>query len=326
MVNEPHGSAWFEFRIEETEGLGVEAGKLSKLLQDMSSAFYAIARTKLGREANRPGRHMVDEDALAAIRILRLSPGSAVIEAEPPAIAPLDQAGLALPDDNRVTAEDVLIEFALEARRIGRRDRTAPAGSEVRRRVQTVLKDAREIGRVSEVVVRPRSDRSLPIDLQDNEFRVRVDAAATLEEHTADTPALPRRRRLSGHAYMVDVEPGRYRIRLKLPDGRDLTLEADAALANALRSAVDRVVEIEAVEELTGDQIASRTVVDLAVLPSAGPGSDKPPKTIEELAEEQGLSGASPDYENLASLVWQDREQASEFAAYLQQVRQTAST
>ena len=320
MGPEPEPRPWFEFRVEETEGLGVEAAKLSRLLQDMSSAFYAIARAKLGKEAARPGRRTPDEDALAAIRIVRILPGSAVIEAEPPVTGLQGQLALA----DQATAEDVLFDFALETRRLAMRQRSAFGRPEVRRRVQAVLKDAGELGRFTELVIRPRGSRS-PVPLEDNELRVRI-ATEETKEVTYEPERRPRQRLLSGHAYMVDVEPGRMRIRLKLPDGRDITLDADPDLIPSLRGAVDRVVEIEAVEELEGDQVASRTAVHMALLPSSGIGSEKPPKSIEELAQEQGLTGKLPDYLGLATAVWETEEQVAEFAVYLSRVRQAASS
>ena len=48
---DPQPRPWFEFRVEDTDGLGVEASKLSKLLQDLSSAFYTISSARLGHES-----------------------------------------------------------------------------------------------------------------------------------------------------------------------------------------------------------------------------------------------------------------------------------
>jgi hypothetical protein len=308
--------AWFEFRIEETEGRGVEAAKLSRLLQDLSSAFYAIARARLGKEATRPGRRTSDEDALAAIRIVRLTPGSAVLEADPPSIGL--QPRLELSAES--TPEDVLVDFALETQRLGRKERSAFARPEIRRRIRAVLRDAGEIGKVTEVVVRPRG-AGHRVGLTGNELRIRVRAEETAEA-MEEVQRHPRRRRLSGHAYMVDVEPGRWRIRLKLPDGRDLTLDADGDIASQLKGAVDKAVEIEAIEELEGDQVAARTAVALHLLPTSGQGSDKPPKPIHELAQEQGLADIRPEYERLATLIWQTEADVEEFQRYLQQIRQ----
>ncbi len=317
MSNETETRPWFEFRIEETEGRGVEAAKLSKLLQDISSAFYAIARARLGKDAGRPGRHTADEDALAAIRIVRILPGSAVIEADPPAAGLQPQLDFA----DQSTSEDILFDFALEAQRIDKGERSAFQRPDVRRRLQAVLRDAREIGRSTEVVVRPRGPKR-PAQLENNELRVRMTLEAD-QQAVYEVQRQPRRRRLSGHAYMVDVEPGRLRVRLKLPDGRDLTLDADPNLTPLLKGAVDRVVQIEAVEEMEGDQVASRLAVNMAILPSSGAGSEKPPKSIDELAREQNLADIHPDYQALTTAVWENQDQISEFGEYLQQVRQT---
>ena len=122
---------------------------------------------------------------------------------------------------------------------------------------------------------------------------------------------------------MVDVEPGRWRIRVKLPDGRDVTLDATAELANVMKQAVDRVVEIESVEEMVGDVVSARTAVNLHLLPSAGPGSSQPPKSIEELAREQFIPEQRPDYVALATAVWESEEDLADFESHLSQIRGT---
>lgn len=105
---------WFEFRIEETEGRGVELPKLTRLLQDLSSTFYALARAKLGKP-NRPGPHGADEEAIAAIRLLRIRPGSTIIEAEPP-ISGLQ--GQLQHINDQATADDIAYDFIQEMQRI----------------------------------------------------------------------------------------------------------------------------------------------------------------------------------------------------------------
>jgi len=317
MAETQRSGPWLEFRIEQIEGQGVEAAKLAELLGDFSSALYAIARAKLGKVAARPGRRSADEEALAAIRIVRILPGSAVIEADPPAL----ELQMRMDPVPWPTADAVLMDFANEAKRSTSSEPSAFARPEIRKHVQAVLRDCSRIGRQSEIVVRPRASSGLVTE--DGEFRVRLPTAGPPPEEAEPEPtAPPRHRRLTGHVYMVDVEPGRSRIRLKQPDGHDVTLETDSALADVLKRAVDSAVELEALEELAGDQVTSRRAINLSLLPSAGAGSDKPPKTVAELAEEQGLVGLHPDYRSLASEVWDTREHLAEFEEYLRQTRQ----
>ena len=318
MADEQRQPAWFEFRIEETVGVGIDAATLGKLLSDLSSAFYAIARSRLGKEAARPGPRTADEEAVAAVRILRLTPGSVIIEAEPPATGLQGSLDLGLD----ITAEDIVLDFAHEAQRVVQSLPSEFRRAEIRRHVQNVLRDASEVGPTSEVVVRSRDPRRAK---SDGEFRVRLPTHLAEVNDLLQPAGPPRRRRLSGHAYMVDVEPGRYRFRLKLPDGRDLTLDADESLGEVLRSAVDRAVEIETVEEVDGDQVTGRLAIDMQVLPSSGPGSMKPPKTLDELAEEQGLTGGAPDYEALASAVWETEQDVADFEEYLREARGVAT-
>jgi len=125
---------------------------------------------------------------------------------------------------------------------------------------------------------------------------------------------------------MVDVELGRQRLRIKLPDGRDITLGVDEGLIEKIRGALDRVVEVEAEEELEGAVTSSRNVKNVAVLPSSGPGSDKPPKSLEELQREQDLPKQRPDYVALASAIWQSDEDVHAFEKYLRSARRAGTS
>jgi len=98
-------------------------------------------------------------------------------------------------------------------------------------------------------------------------------------------------------------------------------MEADDELVARMGSALDRVVEIEMEEEYEGDTIARRVARAMAVLPSSGPGSDVPPKSIEELESEQHMPAKRPDYASLASAVWESEKELAEFQAHLQEIR-----
>jgi len=119
---------------------------------------------------------------------------------------------------------------------------------------------------------------------------------------------------------MVDVEPGKWRVRLKLPDGRDVTLDVAEELAAAVAGALDKPVEIESLEEREGDTVTRRLAVGLSFQPPAV-GTDRPPKSVKELEREQGLSTERPDYVMLATRVWETEDDVEGFGEYLRQVR-----
>jgi hypothetical protein len=125
---------------------------------------------------------------------------------------------------------------------------------------------------------------------------------------------------------MVDVEPGRQRLRVKLPDGRDLTLHADEELISQITAALDQVVEIEVKEELEGGVTTSRVAREVEILPSSGPGSDRPPQSIEELEREQNLPKEPPDYQALASAIWETEAEVAEFEEHLREMRPAESS
>lgn len=312
MQDEQH--SWFTFSVQDTGGTGVEVAKLAKLLEDISSTFYAIARAKIGVGGPRPGPRSIAEEALADVRLVRVSPGSITIELEPPPAASQAQ----LPILEEPTADDVALEFYEEVRRI-EADSQPPEGRwDIRRRVRTVIEDAAEIGATAEIVYRPVARRPT--------FPAGDVLKATIQTRRMPSEKPPERsrriRRISGHAYMVDVEPGRQRIRIKLPDGRDATLDADEELTSRIRNALDRIVEIVVEEELEGDVTISRIAQSVEVLPSSGPGSDQPPKSIEELEQEQSLPKERPDYAALASAIWRTEEDIEKFEEHVRQIRQ----
>ncbi|HEX5479238.1 MAG TPA: hypothetical protein VFY79_05910, partial [Dehalococcoidia bacterium] len=90
-MTDEHGP-WFIFKIEDSDPDGVEPSKLARLLTELSSALYAIARLQINEAPNRPGRRTSFEDAIAGARVRRIEPGSTTIELVPPPGA--DQAPL----------------------------------------------------------------------------------------------------------------------------------------------------------------------------------------------------------------------------------------
>jgi hypothetical protein len=310
-------SPWLRLTVRETDEGGVELPKLARLLENLSSTFYAIAREKVGTGAGRPGPRTLKEDALAALRLVRVEPGSAVIELAPPRAAA--QGQLAITDEP--TPDDVAFEFFEEARRIEAGEEAAAGRWDIRRRVRAVVEDAAQIGARAEIEFRPLFPRP----------NLQPGAVMRTTLRTRQLPVevpLGRRthlRRLSGHAYMVDVEPGKERLRVKMSDGRDVTLDVAQELSSRIAAALDHVVEVEIQEEREGEVSVSRTALDLSVLASSGRGSDRPPKSVEELEREQGLPKERPDYVALASAVWETSEDLADFERYVRELREAAA-
>ncbi|MGB6836927.1 MAG: hypothetical protein WBF66_04395 [Dehalococcoidia bacterium] len=304
---------WFEFSVLDTEGEGVEVGKLTRLLSSLSSSFYAIARAKIGMAGPRPGRRKIAEETLAAIRLVRVRPGSTTIEVAPPTGAIQGQLQIV----EEPTPDDVALDFYEEVRRIEEGEPAPADRQDIRRHVRAVVEEAGQIGPRAEIVYRPLSPRpGLP---RRAVLRTSIRTTEVPEEKPPGRGM--RRRRLSGHAYMVDVEPGRERLRVKLPDGRDITLDVQEELTARIAAALDQVVEVQVEEEVEGNIPISRVARDLAVLPTSGPGSDQPPKSISELEREQNMPSERPDYVALASIVWETEEEIAQFEQYVRELR-----
>lgn len=309
---------WFEFSVLETEGEGVEVGKLTRLLSSLSSSFYAIARAKIGMAGPRPGRRTIAEETLAGMRVIRVRPGSTTIEVAPPPGAIQGRLGIV----EEPTPDDVALDFYEEMRRIEEGKPASADRQDIRRHVRSVIEEAGQIGPRAELVYRPLPGP--PGVAPPQVLRTSIRTTEVPEEKPPGRRRL--RRRLSGHAYMVDVEPGRQRLRVKLPDGRDTTLDVLKELVPGIAAALDQVVEIQVDEEVEGNISISRVASDLTVLPTSGPGSDQPPKSISELETEQRVPSEPPDYVALASSVWNTEEDIAEFEQYVRESRRAEST
>jgi len=312
-MSEEARNPWFVFTLRETAEGGIELPKLSRLLENLSSTFYAIAREKAGLGGARPGPRTLKEEALAAVRLVKIEPGSAVIELAPPSLASQGQLGIT----DEPTPDDVALEFFEEARRIEAGERALPERWEIRRRVRSVVEDAGEIGAVAEIEFRPLFER--PGRQIGGVLRATLRTRGLPEEEKLEPQV--RIRRVSGHAFMVDVEPGRQRLRVKMPDGRDVTFDVAEELISKIRSALDQVVEVSIEEQVEGTVVSTRVARDLAILPTSGPGSDKPPKSLAELEREQNLPKERPDYVALASAIWETEADVSAFEEYLRTAR-----
>ena len=252
------------------------------------------------------------------MRLVRVSPGSTSIELEPPPAAKQAQ----LPMLEEPTADDVALEFYEEVRSL-EADSQPPDGRwDIRRRVRAVIEDAAEIGSTAEIVYRPVARR--PNFPEGDVLKTTIQTRGLPSAKSAGR--LKRIRRISGHAYMVDVEPGRQRIRIKLPDGRDATLDADEELTSRIRNALDQIVEIVVEEELEGEVTISRIAQGVEVLPSSGQGSDQPPTSFEDLERAQSLPKKRPDYVALASAIWETEAELESFQEHVRQIRQANTT
>jgi hypothetical protein len=306
---------WFVFKIEDADEGGIEPSKLARLLVELSSALYAIARVQIDETPNRPGRRTYQEDSLAGARIRSIVPGSTTIELTPPAASAQPRLIADEPD-----ADTVMSMFSEEVANIEHEIPVVPRNWEVRARVRAVLDRAGDIGSRGTLIHNPlRVGSGHKRKTQVTTFRVRhlPDVQPGGESWTI-------RRKLAGRAFMADVEPGRERMRLKLPSGRDLTLDAGPDVVRAIDGNLDRLVEVDIVESMQGDTAANRVVESVRILPAAEEPSDVPPKTLDEIEAELGLP-PKPNYVALATAVWRNATEVDEFVRHVSEIRRTAS-
>jgi hypothetical protein len=298
--------AWLRFYVGEAPADGVDARLVAALITEITDAILVAARQRLGSHQRRSGPRNALERNLAAIRLVSVTPGSIDVRfAEPPAVDDLQGP---LPSLTTAPTPDTIASDVIgEIRRVQERDVSAGRSDALRSSVDRLLTAASRIGDYAEVSHRPSHGEPETVSLRLREDR----PVSTADESTRQVT-------LYGHSYMIDVEVGRQRLRIKLPDERDLTMDLDPELrADALR-AMDQPVEVVVIETRQADRVTRRAIESIRMLDLGERGPERPPKSVRELAAEQGLLFRPvPDYAGLASEVWPTTQDIDETIAAL---------
>ena len=123
---------------------------------------------------------------------------------------------------------------------------------------------------------------------------------------------------------MADVEDGRQRVRVKLPDESDLTMPLDEDLTGAMSDVLGQLAELRVSEAWVGGTVVERVVGAVRLLTADEQGIDVPLKSIDELAREQGLLlRPPPDYFSILSGLWESEEEAEAFREDIRRGRAT---
>ncbi|MEX0781529.1 MAG: hypothetical protein WD557_02695 [Dehalococcoidia bacterium] len=304
---------WFRFYIADADGSGVEARAVASLISDVAELMLVAARKRLGLP-RRLGPPSGTERSLAEVRVVSVSPGSlALVFAEPR----LRERQTTLGDEFVVTATaDDVASDVLEEVRLAAANAPVMAGhEEVRAAAVTLLRRARAVGTTAEVSHQERTGSRTAAAIDLRSVRTPQTAPETQREVT-----------LFGHVYMVDVELGRQRLRVKLPSESDLTMEVDPSIREKIADVLNAQAKVRVDETLRLGLVVRRMIRDVSLLLPEEQGVETPPKSLAELAATQGLlSQPVPSYTELASAVWTSKEDVLAFESYTAQVRATAS-
>lgn len=311
MTDNSNEKPWLLLHIDGDLAGGVDARALAQLLQDVVGAARLIADEKLSL-GRRRGRMSAQERALAGLRITSVSPGSVNIAfAAPPEV--VERQGSMLPD-GEITPAAIARELIEEFELVSRRQAPASQGYARREAIERVVRSAARIGDSAEVVHHPEGGDEVRVH-----FALDPDAP-TYEKPTPDI----RERVLFAHVFMADVEDGRQRVRVKLPDESDLTMPIDEDLTGAMSDVLGQLAELRVSEAWVGGTVVERVVGAVRLLTADEQGIDVPPKSIDELAREQGLFlRPPPDYFSILSGLWESEEEAE---AFRQDVRRGRAT
>ena len=99
-----------------------------------------------------------------------------------------------------------------------------------------------------------------------------------------------------------------------LGDGSALTMSLDTAVVSRVSGVLGRDVELRVRETVVGEAVVDRAVETLRLLDPGECGIDAPPKSIDELAREQGVDRRPrADYFEILSGLWETEEEADAF-------------
>lgn len=301
---------WFEYRIE---GAQLDAGVDARALADTISALVAAARTEAAMRLGLPdsrGPMKAVERSLAALKITGIKPGSVVLEFAPPTSGPiqLTMQGVTF------SADDVLQDLMKDLRLASETGTASLTSVRKRRAIERLLRSSGRLG--------TRVQASFHAGTHPDVVELPVETVA--REVARDT--VSRSRSLFGHVYMVDVELGKRRLRVKLPDETDVTMDVDDEAAERAADSLDRIAEVRVLEQLDGDQVVQRLVVDVRVVDAPASAPLRAPISLLELARRQGvLLRGKPDYQLLATALLPTEADAVEFHERVAIARSAAS-
>ncbi len=301
---------WLGIRITEMPDTGIDSRALSALLSQFADAMILAARWKLGERRPRRGPPSASERKLATIRVRSVVPGSLNIAyLEPPAV---DPSVLLLPgmEPSGVTPDDVATVVLDEFDLVARSEEVEPGKEPLRRAARRFLDSASKVGDVCEFV---HNSATGPV----RRTRIQINQIESEPRVSVERPV-----RLFGHAYMVDVEPGRWRLRVRTPSEAEYTMDVAEDAKDSLPEVLDRLVRIDATERLVKGFVVGRRVDHMELLPVAEHGPERPPRSLSELAAVQGLLRAPvPDYAAMASSIWESEADVVAFVQYLSETR-----
>ena len=254
------------------------------------------------------------ERGLASFRVTSVSPGSVVIQLAAPPTATERQLAFASQNLGPDTIADSLVS---ELNDISQGTSHSEGGYERRRMVERIVRSAGQIGRVAEVT----RFNSAVADAEPQVVLLQLDAPV---QQPAAPELMIRQTVLYGHVYMADVEMGRQRLRIKLPDDSDQTMAIEDDVVDHAAEALGQLAEVHVSEATVDGRVVERVVGHIRLLEASERGVDLPPKSIQQLAQEQGLAmRPTPDYVELLSELWPTESDAEAFREYLRTSRAT---
>lgn len=125
---------------------------------------------------------------------------------------------------------------------------------------------------------------------------------------------------LFGRLTPVEAEPGHARV--TIGDGSSMLLSVRDDLASHLAGLLGEQVEVRVREPQPGAATVYAAIEDVRLLEPGERGPDVPPRSVNELAVEQGIDLLTPpDYSSILSGLWETEEEAQAFRREIRESR-----
>lgn len=303
-MQENKESAWAEYVIEGTAGDGVSARDLAALLENLTVAARHVAADLLGQSVT-TGPLKSQDRALSDIRVKEINKGSVRILLAPPRDFGGVQLQLLGGDDRPVTADEVVRTLQQSLSAFNPDDAALSPGR--RTAMADVIRASMRLGSDAHMTTsngRQRTRMNIPLMTQ---------SSSSVEKQS---------RIAYGLAFMVDIEPGSSRMRIRTYDHQSIRLDVPASLRKRLDEVIGKPVEVRFDEYMRTTSLPRRVVRGLRILSEAEYGRAPVPPRWLRLAAEMEISLDSPPLEpKVDESRFESQEECEEFLDFLASLR-----
>ncbi len=298
---------WAEFVVDGGAKDGIDASALASLLSSLARAARCVAADLLHRPVS-AGRIGNQERDIAKILVSGISNSSVHIQLSAPKLGSGVQLELEGGDLNSVTADEVMETLQSDLASTS----PVPGMSKERRAaVADVLHNSRRLG--NELRMTSKQSRAKGHSFTTVQLSNRVDKGKQANSSGV----------LFGVTYMVDVEPGKARLRLRTFEGESFRCDVPSALIRRLPPIVGKPIEVRFEQKAASRGVPRNVARSLRLLDESEVGAYPVPKRWRQLAAQHRIDfDCIPEETDLIRACFESEDEMDQFREFLQQMRQ----